>query len=321
MRIATIIALTVVLGGNSTMAQEKSEPETKFDVRNEAAFSALVPKEAKLKRLATDMQFTEGPVWMPHDGGFLIFSDIPADELKRWSPQDGLTLFRKPSHNTNGNNHDLLERLISCQHGSRTVTVTEREGDVRTIAEAYNDKKLNSPNDLVCRKDGTIWFTDPTYGIKKDQQEQPGQFVYRLDPKTGALTSLIEDFDQPNGLCFSPDEKKLYVADSAKPRHIRVFDIAEDGKSVANGKVFCKIDQGGPDGIRCDSAGNVWSSAGDGVHVFAPDGTLLGKILVPETAANLCFGGKDGRTLFITARKSLYAIDLGIGGATTKPVK
>jgi gluconolactonase len=321
MRSSTIIALIIAFGGGITMGADKPEIKTEFDVRDVARFTALVPKTAQLKRLGTGMKFVEGPVWMPHDGGFLIFSDIPADELKRWSPGDGLTLFRKPSHNTNGNNHDLLERLISCEHGSRTVTVTEREGDIRTIAETYNGKKLNSPNDLVCRKDGSIWFTDPTYGLEKREKQQPGQFVYRIDPKTSALSAVVEDFVQPNGLCFSPDEKKLYIADSGAPHHIREFDLSEDGKTLSNGKVFCTIDPGVPDGIRCDSAGNIWSSAGDGVHVFAPDGTLLGKVLVPETPANLCFGGSDGKTLFITARTSLYSIDLAIGGATTKPVK
>ena len=296
----------------------KATVETKFDVRDEAEFRKVIPEGAKVERLATGMQFTEGPVWMPHDGGYLIFSDIPADELKRWSRQDGLTTFRKPSRNTNGNNKDHLGRLISCEHGSRTVTLTEREGDVRTLASSYNGKKLNSPNDLVQHRDGSIWFTDPFYGIKRDQREQPGQFVYRLDPK-GELTAVVEDFDMPNGLCFSPDEKKLYVADSGKPRHIRVFDVSEDGKRLANGKVFCTIDKGAPDGIRCDAEGRVWSSAGDGVHVFAPDGRLIGKILLPETAANLCFGGADGRTLFVTAQKSLYAIPVGVPGAATQP--
>lgn len=321
MRIALIAAL--LLGGSMAFAQATSptEIETKFDIKNADAFGKLVSKDAKLKKLRGDFKFTEGPVWMPHDGGLLIFSDIPANTLYRWSPQDGFSVFRTPSHNTNGNNADQFERLISAEHGSRTVTVTEREGDVRTIADVYDGKKLNSPNDLACRKDGAIWFTDPTYGLEGRAKEQPKNFVFRLDPKTGDLKPVADDFYQPNGLCFSPDEKKLYIADSGKPRHIRAFDVSEDGKTLANGKVFCTIDNGAPDGIRCDSSGNIWSSAGDGVQIFAPDGTLLGKILVPESPANLCFGGTDGRTLFITARTGLYCIDLTIGGATTKPTK
>ena len=168
---------------------------------------------------------------------------------------------------------------------------------MRTLVDRFDGKKFNSPNDAVVKSDGTIWFTDPPYGLPKGEtKEQDGNYVFRFDPKTKTTTLAAKDFDMPNGLCFSPDEKKLYVADSGKPRHIRVFDVQPDG-TLTGGAVFCQIDKGVPDGIRCDAQGRIFSSAGDGVHIFSPDGKLIGKILVPETPANLCFGGTDGKTL------------------------
>jgi gluconolactonase len=201
------------------------------------------------------------------------------------------------------------------------VAVQEKDGAVRTLVDTVDGKKLNSPNDVVVKSDGIIYFTDPDYGLKTDPatkqkvgREQPGNFVYRHDPKTGKTTALVRDFVQPNGLAFSPDEKFLYVADSGAPKHIRRFAVAADG-TLGGGEVFCKLDVGAPDGIRVDRAGRVWSSAGDGVQIFGTDGKLIGKILVPESPANLCFGGADGKTLFITARKSLYAIQVAVTGA------
>jgi gluconolactonase len=185
--------------------------------------------------------------------------------------------------------------------------LTESDGVVKTIVDSYNGKKFNSPNDVVVKSDGTIWFTDPPYGIKPEESELKTNYVFCYNPSKKQLKVVASDFDRPNGLCFSPDEKLLYIADSGRPRHIRVFEVTADN-DLRNGKVFCKIDNGGPDGIRCDSNGNIWSSAGDGVHIFAPDGKLIGKILCPETPSNLCFGGDDGKTLFITARTSLYRI-------------
>ena len=270
--------------------------------------------EQNVRKLASGMNFIEGPVWTNDDGGYLVFSDIPADELKKWTEKDGVTTFRKPSHNSNGNTRDRQGRLITCEHGSRRVTRTENDGSVTVLAETFNSRKLNSPNDVVVKSDGTLFFTDPTYGLEKRPQEQPGQFVYRLNPETKELTPLVKDFEQPNGLCFSPDEKRLYVADSGKPHHIRVFDVTEQG-TLESGRTFCVIDQGVPDGIRCDERGNIWSSAGDGVQIFSPEGKLLARIKVPESPANLCFGGADGKTLFITARTSLYAIKTNVMGA------
>lgn len=285
-----------------------------FDIRNEAEFRKAVAPDAKLQRLATDMQFTEGPVWVAADGGFLVFSDIPADELKKWTAKDGLTTFRKPSQNANGNTVDREGRLISCEHSGRRLCRLEKVGQLVTLVDQFEGKRFNSPNDADVKSDGTIWFTDPDYGLGGKPREYEGCFVFRFDPKTKGLTVVAKDFDKPNGIAFSPDEKKLYVADSGKPRHIRLFDVRSDG-TVKGGGVFCTIDQGVPDGIRCDAAGRVWSSAGDGVQIFAPDGKLLGKILVPESPANLCFGGVDGKTLFITARKSLYSIPVLVKGA------
>jgi gluconolactonase len=286
-----------------------------FDIRDETEFKKIVSSSAKLERLATGMKFCEGPVWVTSkDGGFLVFSDIPSDELKKWTEQSGLTTFRKPSFNANGNTINRQNRIVSCEHTGRRVSVLEINGELKTLVDRFEDKKFNSPNDAAVKSDGTVWFTDPDYGLVGKPHDYEGCFVFRFDPKTKSLSIVAKDFDKPNGIGFSPDEKKLYVADSGKPRHIRVFDVQNDG-TVTGGAVFCQIDKGVPDGIRCDAKGRIYSSAGDGVHIFAPDGKLIGKILVPETPANLCFGGADGKTLFITARTSLYAIPLKVKGA------
>lgn len=288
---------------------------------NPAEFARCVPPGAKVSKLAGDFTFTEGPTWISA-GGYLVFSDIPKDELKKWSPQTGLAQFRSPSRNANGNTTDLEGRLLTCEHSGRRVAILEKDGTLRTLVDSFEGRKLNSPNDVVVRSDGTVWFTDPEYGLKtnpatkqKEGKEQPGNFVYRHDPKTGRTTAVVRDFVQPNGLAFSPDEKKLYVADSGTPKNIRVFDVATDG-SLVNGRVFCTLDQGVPDGIRVDRAGRVWSSSGDGVQIFGTDGKRVGRILLPESAANLCFGGSDGKTLFMTARKSLYSIPVAVAGAS-----
>jgi gluconolactonase len=297
-------------------------PAADFDIRDDAEFRKIFPisppvdasvdgvAPSLVKKLAGDMGFLEGPVWIPAEGDYLVFSDIPADQMKRWSEQGGLSTFRKPSQNANGNCLDREGRLITCEHGGRRVSITGKDGIVKTVVDRYNGKRLNSPNDAVVQSDGTIWFTDPDYGLTSPQdKEQDANHVFRFNPRNNDLRVVASDFDKPNGLCFSPDEKRLYIADSGRPKHIRVFEVQKDG-SLANGRVFCAIDKGGPDGIRCDTQGRIFSSAGDGVQIFSSQGKLIGKILVPETPANLCFGGKDGRTLFITARKSLYAIHL-----------
>lgn len=276
-----------------------------FEIVNEAEFRKIFPKTAKVEQLAKDLKFTEGPVWMP--GKFLVFSDIPANELKRWDPKGGLKTFRAPSQSANGNTLDTLGRLVTAEHGARRVSRTEVTGAITTLADTFEGKKLNSPNDVVVRDDGTVWFTDPDYGLAGRGKEQAGNYVYRLDPNKNQLTAVIRDFDKPNGLCFSPDETKLYVADSGAPRHIRVFPVSKSGE-VGAGSVFVKIDKGGPDGIRCDADGRVWSSSGDGAQVFTPDGKLIARILLPQAAANLAFGGKGGKMLYLTARTGLYAV-------------
>lgn len=291
-----------------------------LEVRNAAEFGRCVSSSAKLERLASDMKFVEGPQWIPSEGGYLVFSDIPSNEIKKWSDKGGLSTFRNPSGNTNGNTIGNDGLLLSAEHSGRRISRTDSSGAVTTVVDRFEGKRLNSPNDVVVGSDGAIWFTDPDYGLPADPvtkqkmgKELQGEFVFRFDPRTNALTSVATDFAKPNGLCFSPDGKRLYVADSGGPRHIRVYDAASDG-SLTGGSVFAKIDKGGPDGIRCDEDGRVWSSAGDGVHVFAPSGELLGKILVPEAPANLAFGGGDMKTLYITARKSLYSISVGVRG-------
>ncbi len=286
-------------------------------------FRHLTVGSAGLDVIATGLRWAEGPVWIG-DMNCLLFSDIPNQRIMRWVPGGSATVFREPSNFANGHNRDRQGRLISCEHGARRVTRTETDGSITVLADAYRGKKLNSPNDLVCHSDGSIWFTDPTYGIMSDYEgfratpEQPTRNVYRIDP-TGALSVVCDDFTQPNGLAFSPDETMLYIADSAAshdptlPRHIRAFDVQND--TLKNSRVFAHIDKGIPDGIRTDIFGNLWSSAADGIHCFGPEGTLLGKILIPEVVSNLCFGGPRRNRLFITATTSVYAVYLATTGA------
>ncbi|MDB6124878.1 MAG: Gluconolactonase [Pedosphaera sp.] len=287
---------------------------TEFEIKNADEFSKIVSTNAELKKLGSGMKFVEGPVWVSREGGYLIFSNIPDEELKKWSAKDGLTTFRTNNHGINGNCLDRQGRLLSCVHEARRVSLTEKDGTVRTVVDQFEGKKFNSPNDVVVKSDGTIWFTDPDYGLGKKTREVEGNYVYRLDPKAKKISVVEKDLAEPNGLCFSPDEKRLYIADSGKPHLIRVYDVQKDG-ALSNDRVFCVIDKGVPDGIRCDAEGRVFSSAEDGVQIFNSKGELIGKILVPEPPANLCFGGDDGKTLFITARTSLYAIPVLVKGA------
>jgi gluconolactonase len=269
--------------------------------------------------------FTEGPVWFA-DHQCLIWSDIPASRLMRLTSDGQVSVFRDGSNHTNGNTRDREGRLISCEHSARRVTRTEIDGTVTVLADRFEDKPLNSPNDVVVRSDGSIWFTDPDYGIRLHiaggRKEQAHDNVFRLDPSTGALTAVATDFDKPNGLAFSPDETRLYVADSAitdgpgKNSHIRRFTVNDNG-TLAGGEVFATT-IGIPDGMRVDIAGNLWASAGAKIDVYAPDARLLGQITgFPAPVTNLAFGGAEGTQLFVTAGGSLFAIETTIRGAQT----
>jgi len=213
----------------------------------------------------------------------------------------------------NGNTLDGKGRLVTAEHGARRISRTDRDGNILTVADSYAGKAFNSPNDVVVKSDGTFWFTDPDYGLEDRTAEMEGNFVFRHDPESGQTTLVARGFDKPNGLCFSPNEKLLYVADSGAPRHVRVFDVQKDG-SLSNNRVFYWVDKGAPDGIRCDYKGRLFITAGDGVHIVGRDGALIGKILMDQVPANLCFGAQKNRTLFITARTSLYAIELETHG-------
>jgi gluconolactonase len=289
-----------------------------FEV-NDPRFGTYVLFNAPVKKLATGFDWAEGPVWFG-DANCLLFSDIPNNRILRWSP-DGLTTYRQPSNYANGHTRDRQGRLISCEHGLRRVTRTEWDGGVTVIADSHAGKRLNSPNDVIVGSDGAIWFTDPHYGIGTDyegfrsDQEQPCH-VYRVDP-SGKIEAVVTDMSCPNGLAFSPDEKRLYVADtgrmfSSDAQHIRVFDMV-DGRPK-NSRVFHNIAHGCADGIRVDTDGNLWSSAGDGVHCLSPEGDLMGKILIPEIVSNICFGGRAKHQLFITATTSLYSVILNRRG-------
>ena len=290
-----------------------------FDVLD-PRFASFIMGNAPVKKLATGFDWVEGPVWFG-DAGCLLFSDIPNNRILRWTPE-GISTFRAPSNYANGHTRDRQGRLISCEHGLRRVTRTELDGTITVIADSYQGKRFNSPNDVVVTRDGTIWFTDPHYGIMTDYEGFKAEpelpcHVYRVDPD-GTISAVLSDFACPNGLAFSPDETRLYVADTGRmfstdPQHIRAFDMV-NGKPTG-GAIFHTISPGCADGIRCDSDGNLWSSAGDGVHCLAPDGTLLGRILVPETVSNICFGGRAKHQLFITATTSLYSVILNRSGA------
>jgi gluconolactonase len=282
-------------------------------------FGRYVLGNAPVKRLATGFDWVEGPVWFG-DAGCLLFSDIPNNRILRWT-EEGISTFRQPSNYSNGHTRDRQGRLISCEHGLRRVTRTEWDGQITVIADGYGGKRLNSPNDVVVARDGAIWFTDPHYGIMTDYEgfraeEELPCAVYRVDPD-GRIEAVITDMACPNGLAFSPDESRLYVADTGRmfsndPQHIRVYDMV--GGKPRSGRIFHKVGAGCADGIRVDGDGNLWSSAGDGVHCIAPDGHLMGRILVPEVVSNLCFGGRAKHRLFITATTSLYSVILNRGG-------
>jgi gluconolactonase len=309
---------------------ESAHPKTSFGPAGFPAFAGTMAVE----RVATGMRWAEGPVYFPA-GRYVLFSDIPNNRIMRFSEDDGhLSVYRQPSMNSNGNTIDREGRLITCEHSGRRVTRTELDGSITIIADKYNGKKLNSPNDVVVSSDGAIWFTDPVYGIGgyyeglKEQPEQEKKNVYRVDPKSGDIKVVVDDFVEPNGITFSPDEKKLYVIDTGftdnpdNSSHIRVFDLDVAAGKVSNSKVFAEMPKPSiTDGMRTDTAGNIWCSVGwgdpneDGVRCYTAEGDLLGKIHIPETVANLCFGGQQRNRLYICGSTSLYAVYTSVQGS------
>jgi len=295
----------------------------RFEVRD-AAFRRLVPDDAVVQRIAGGFGFTEGPVWT---GEVLLFSDIPNNRIARWRPlPEGpeVTTFRHPAcvpvgnarGGSNGLTLDAQGRLLACEHSGRRVSRTEPDGTVITLADRYDGKRLNSPNDVIARSDGSIYFTDPPYALPNLTEGKELSFngVYRREAD-GRLTPLVDDFEQPNGLAISPDGRTLYVDDTARG-HIRAFDLGPDG-GVTHGRVFADIraaEPGVPDGMKIDTEGNVWCTGSGGVWVIAPSGQVLGRILMPEVTANLAWGGDDRRTLFLTASTSVYRLVCGVVG-------
>jgi gluconolactonase len=291
-------------------------------------FDRLVPNGLELRRLADGCIWAEGPVWLPEDNA-LLWSDIPNNRVLRWSARDGaVTTEYQPSDFANGHTLDRDGTVLACEHGTRRVARYGRDGARTTVVDRYQGKRFNSPNDIVVASDGAIWFTDPPYGIISDREgyqadsELGACYVFRFEPATGDLAIVSDDLIDPNGLAFSPDESILYVSDTSQGRvpnghhHMLAFDVV-DGRRLRNPRVFREIDPGVSDGFRVDEEGNVWTSAGDGVHVIAPEGTELGRIPTPKPVGNVTFGGRDGRTLFICATDTLFAIEVGVRGAVT----
>jgi gluconolactonase len=299
-------------------------PAKHYEIRDQR-FEKLICGTANIDVLWTGGRWAEGPAYFPA-GRYVIWSDIPNDRILRWDEMNGqVATFEQPCRNHNGHTVDAQGRMIACEHRGRCISRYEPDGSRTIVADRHDGKRLNSPNDVVVKSDGSIWFTDPSYGIDSDYEgdaspmEQDGRHVYRIDP-SGEVTRVINDMKQPNGLAFSLDESLLYVADTGKTHFadckpkIRRYRVAADGKSVGGGEDFVFSEAGLFDGFRLDTKGNIWASAGDGVHCFAPDGTLLGKILIDEVVANLCFGGPKRNRLFICATTSLRAIYVNARG-------
>ncbi|NJO32067.1 MAG: SMP-30/gluconolactonase/LRE family protein [Rhodospirillales bacterium] len=282
-------------------------------------FESVVGPSVNFEKLVTGCMFTEGPLWHPR-GRYLLFSDMPGDHLRRWSEKDGVATFRKPCNKSNGLAWDLQGRLLACEHASSRLTRTEVDGKITVLASHFEGKELNSPNDLAVKRDGAIYFSDPTYGRMEHyglprEPQLAFRGVYRVAPDGKTLSLLADDFGQPNGVCFSLDEKTLFASDTDR-QHIRAFDVKPDG-TIANSRVWARTvgdAPGAPDGLKIDSAGNLYSCGPGGIHVFAPDATCLGVINVPEYTANFCWGDDDLKSLFITASTSLYRVRVAVPG-------
>jgi gluconolactonase len=292
-------------------------------VANSSALYELVDEGAEVERLATGFDFTEGPIWNA-EGNYLLFSDMVGDVRRRWDEQDGVTEVARPSNKGNGMTYDAEGRLIVCEHSTSQVVRQRPDGSFETIASHYQGKELNSPNDVVVKSDGSIYFTDPTFGRVSGfgverEQELDFQGVYRLPASDGDLQLLADDFEQPNGLCFSPDESLLYVNDTPRA-HVRLFDVQSDG-TLANGRLFFEdigrgvIEEGVPDGVKCDERGNIYVTGPGGVWVISPAAEHLGMIEMPENVHNLNWGGPDWRTLYLTCITSLYRVQMKVAGA------
>ncbi len=289
-------------------------------------FNACFIGHARVERLWTGARWSEGPVWFAA-GRYLLWSDIPNNRIMRYDDTDGaVSTFRQPSNNSNGHTVDRAGRLVSCEHLTRRVTRTEHDGTITVLADSYQGKRLNSPNDVVVKSDGSIWFTDPSYGILMDYEGDRAEseigacHVYRIDGDTGAMTIVADDYMKPNGLAFSPDESLLYIADTGVthdadgPAHIRNHTV--NGDTISGGDVLADCTAGVFDGFRVDRAGRIWTSAADGVHCLSPQGDLIGKIHIPELVANVCFGGPKLNRLFICGTTSLYAVYLNVNGVS-----
>ena len=288
----------------------------------------LLEPSAQVERLGGDAIWSEGPVYLPAEDA-VIWSDIPKNRILRWDAATGVSVAAEQVEFTNGRTLDLQGRVVACSHGRRAIERTEPDGSTHVLVDRWNGVRFNSPNDVVVKSDGTIWFTDPAYGIIQPQEGHPGEreyddhWVFRFDPATGAIDPVILDVEEPNGLAFSPDESLLYVSDTSQGlgrdsddgHHIRVYEVF-GGRRVKNGRVFAAVEPGVSDGFRLDTAGNVWTSSGDSVQIYAPDGVRLGAVPVPEVIANLCFGGPDRSTLFIAASTGLYRLPTRARGAS-----
>jgi gluconolactonase len=325
---ASVASLAAAAPRASRQWQESQRyPDPRIEILD-PSFAPYRINSAKVERLATGMRWAEGPVWFG-DGRYLLWSDIPNDRIMKWEEETGaVSVFRKPSNFANGNTRDRQGRLLTCEHDTRRVTRTEYDGTITVLADRYDGKPLNSPNDIVCRSDGSIWFTDPPFGILGNyeghiaQPELPTN-VYRLEPGSSRPEVVAGDIARPNGLCFSPDERRLYVIEAGvTPRVIRVYDVTAGGRQLGNPRPLITAQPNGtPDGLRCDIAGNLWVGWGmgaenlDGVAVFNPEGKPIGRINMPERVANVCFGGRHRNRLFMTASTSLYSVFVNTQGA------